>query len=321
MHRVVALALARVVAFDLTIPAQVFGHEDQRGRYTFTVCSPTPGVVPSTTGPAVYVASGLEALAAADTVVVPGFSPLEPPDQPVLEALRAAADRGTRLIAVCTGAFALAAAGLLDGRRATTHWQFARELAQRHPLVDVDPDVLFVDGGAVMTSAGVAAGIDLCLHVVRLDHGADAASRIARRMVVAPHREGGQAQFIQRPVPAPGNGLATTCAWALDRLAEPLTVCALAAHAGYAPRTFARRFVQETGTTPLRWLAAQRLLKARQLLEETDLAVDQIAARCGIGTAANLRLHLARDAGTTPTAYRRTYRGRRSPTSPAELSV
>jgi len=200
---------------------------------------------------------------------------------------------------------------LLDGRRATTHWRDAAQLAARHPDVEVDADVLYVDDGAVATSAGVAAGIDLCLHLVRSDHGEQAAARIARRMVVAPHREGGQAQFLQRPLPGAGDGLAPTCAWALDRLTEPLTVAALARHAGWAPRTFARRFRSETGTTPLRWLTAQRLVEARRLLEATDLPIDEVAARAGLGTAANLRLQLARDTATTPTAYRRTYRGRR----------
>lgn len=310
MHRVVALALPEVVAFDLAIPSQVFGHREEHERYSFAVCAPDPGLVPSTTGFAVHAGAGLEALAGADTVVVPGYAPHDPPAPPVLDALRDAADRGARVVSVCTGAFALAAAGLLDGRRATTHWRDAAELAARHPAVDVDPDVLYLDQGRVMTSAGVAAGIDLCLHLVRLDHGEQAAARIARRMVVAPHREGGQAQYLQRPLPPPGTGLAATCAWALAHLEQPLSVADLAQHAGWAPRTFARRFLAETGTTPLRWLAAQRLLEARRLLEATDLPVDQVAARCGLGTAANLRLHLARDAATTPTAYRRTFRGR-----------
>lgn len=314
VHRVVALALPHVVAFDLAIPAQVFGHGDEIDRYDFSVCSQAPGLVPSTTGFAVHVPFGLDALADANTVIVPGYAPHDEPETPVLEALRAAAARGGRVVSVCTGAFALAAAGLLDGRRATTHWRNAPELAARHPNVDVDPDVLYLDDGAVATSAGVAAGIDLCLHLVRSDHGAQAAARIARRMVVAPHREGGQAQFLQRPVPVTGDGLAATCAWALERLNEPLTVADLARHAGWAPRTFARRFVSETGTTPLRWVTAQRLLEARHLLETTDLSIDQIAARAGLGTAANLRLQLARDIATTPTAYRRTYRGSRRPT-------
>ncbi len=310
MHRVVALALPHVVVFDLAIPAQVFGHRDEADRYAFSVCAEVAGVVPSTTGFAVHAGLGLEALGAADTVIVPGYAPHDEPTPAVLEALRTAAARGARMVSVCTGAFALAAAGLLDGRRATTHWRDAAQLAARHPNVDVNPDVLYLDDGPVATSAGVAAGIDLCLHLVRCDGGAQSAARIARRMVVAPHREGGQAQFLQRPIAvAGGSGLGPTCAWALQRLAKPLSVADLARHAAWAPRTFARRFVAETGTTPLRWLTAQRLLEARRLLEATDLPVDQVAARCGLGSAANLRLHLARDAATTPTAYRRAYRG------------
>ena len=309
MHTVVALALPEVVAFDLAIPAQVFGHRTETERYRFAVCSPVPGPVPSTTGYTVHAEHGLEALETADTVVVPGYSPHADPGEEVSAALRGAAARGGRVVSVCTGAFALAAAGLLDGRRATTHWADAEELAARHPAVRVDPDVLWVDEGQVLTSAGVAAGIDLCLHLVRTDHGSEAAVRIARRMVVAPHRDGGQAQWLQRPVPPVGQGLAATCAWALEHLHARLTVADLARHAGCAPRTLARHFQAETGTAPLRWLTAQRLREARRLLEATDLPVDDVAARCGLGTAANLRLHLARDAGTTPTAYRAAYRG------------
>ncbi len=306
----VVLALPEVVAFDLAIPAQVFGHPDQGEHYSFGVSAAEPGLVPSTTGFGVLAPLGLAALATADTVVVPGYAPHVPPGAAVVDALRAAHARGARVVSVCTGAFALAAAGLLDGRRATTHWHHTAELSRHYPDVQVDPDVLYVDAGSVLTSAGVAAGIDLCLHLVRSDHGAEHAALIARRLVVAPHRDGGQAQFVQRPLPPVGSGLADTCVWAMQRLGDPLTVADLARHAGWAPRTFARRFLAETGTTPLRWLTAQRLLEARRLLETTDLPVDQIAARCGLGTAANLRLHLARDAATTPTAYRRTYRGR-----------
>lgn len=308
-----ALALPEVVAFDLAIPAQMFGHRDEQERYSFTLCAAEPGLVPSTTGYSVQATCGLEALTSADTVVVPGYAPHDPPELPVMEALRAAAERGSRVVSVCTGAFALAAAGLLDGLRATTHWKDAGELAARYSAVDVDPDVLYIDAGQIMTSAGVAAGLDLCLHLVRADYGEQAAARIARRMVVAPHREGGQAQYLQRPVPSAGTGLARTCAWTLQHLPEPLTVTAMARHAGWAPRTFARRFLAETGTTPLRWLTAQRLREARRLLEATDLPVDQVATHCGLGTAANLRLHLARDAATTPTAYRGIYRGRPTP--------
>ena len=313
MHQVVALALPEVVAFDLAIPAQVFGHRDERDNYSFTLCAAEPGLVPSTTGYSLQVTHGLEAVATADTVVVPGYAPTEPPPPGVIEALRAAADRGARVVSVCTGAFALAAAGLLDGLNATTHWKDAGELAARYPAVDVDPDVLYLDTGQIMTSAGVAAGIDLCLHLVRTDHGEHAAARVARRMVVAPHREGGQAQYLQRPVLSRGTSLADTCAWTLQQLAEPVSVTAMARHAGCAPRTFARRFLAETGTTPLHWLTAQRLREARRLLEVTNLPVDQVAAHCGLGTAANLRLYLARDAATTPTAYRRTYQGRPAP--------
>lgn len=309
MHRVLVIALAEVVAFDLAIPAQVFGHRDEHDRYSFGVCAAAPGLVPSTTAFAVHAPLGLKALTAADTIIVPGYAPHDEPAPPVLRALRAASERGARLVSVCTGAFALAAAGLLNGRRATTHWRDAAELAAHYPAVHVDPDVLYVDDGPVMSSAGVAAGIDLCLHLVRSDHGAEAAARIARRMVVAPHRAGGQAQFLQRPVPISGTGLAATCEWALQHVAEPLTVAELARHAGWAPRTFARHFLEETGTTPLRWLTAQRLQEARRLLETTDIPIDQIAEQSGLGTAANLRLHLSRDAATTPTAYRQTYQG------------
>lgn len=310
MHRIVVLALPDVSAFDLAIPGQVFHHDDVREHYTFTLSAAVPGPVSSITGYDVHAGAGLDAVTRADTVVVPGYHPHDRPAVEVLAALRAAADRGARVVSVCTGAFALAAAGLLDGRRATTHWHHCAELAERYPAVEVDPDVLYVDHGSVATSAGVAAGIDLCLHLVRTDLGEQVAARIARRMVVAPHREGGQAQFLQRPVPAAGAGLASTCSWALERLAEPLSVADLARHAGWAPRTFARHFLAQTGTTPLRWLIAQRLLQARSLLEASDLSVDEIATSCGLGTAGNLRLHLARDAAATPTAYRRTHQGR-----------
>ena len=211
---------------------------------------------------------------------------------------------------MCTGAFALAAAGLLDHRRAATHWQYADQLAARYPAVKVDPDVLWVDEGNVLTSAGLAAGIDLCVQLVRADYGSEVAVEVARHMVVAPHRDGGQAQWLQRPVPPPGQSLAGTCEWALEHLDEPLTVAVLARHAGRAPRTFSRRFVAETGIAPLRWLTAARVREARRLLEISDLPVEIVAARTGLGSAANLRLHLARDAGTTPTAYRAAYQGR-----------
>jgi transcriptional regulator GlxA family with amidase domain len=311
-HQVVVLALPAVVAFDLAIPAQVFGQCVEHDRYTFTVCAGHAGAVPSTTGFAIEAGAGLDALETADTVVVPGYAPHDDPPPAVLAALRAAALRGARVASVCTGAFALAAAGLLDGRQATTHWGSAAELAARFPEVTVTPDVLYVDEGRILTSAGVAAGIDLCLHMYRNDHGAAAAAEVARRMVVAPPRAGGQAQVVARPVPATRPGLAATLAWALGQIHQPLTVRDLARHAGLAPRTFARQFVDQTGTTPLRWLTAQRLLEARRLLEVSDLPIDELARRCGLGTATNLRVHLARDAATTPTAYRAAFHGPRS---------
>jgi transcriptional regulator GlxA family with amidase domain len=310
VHAVVALALPAVEAFDLAIPAQIFGDHRLGERYSFTVCAPAPGLVPSTTGYAISVAHGLELLASADTVVVPGYLPLDDPGAEVCAALRRAAASGARVVSVCTGAFALAAAGLLDDRQAATHWQYAAELAARYPAVKVDADRLWVDEGSVLTSAGLAAGIDLCVQLVRADYGSDAAVGVARYMVVAPHRDGGQAQLLQRPVPPTAESLAATCDWALEHLAEPLTVADLARHAGWAPSTFARRFVAETGMAPLRWLTAARLREARRLLEVSDLPVDDVAARSGLGSAANLRLHLARDAGTTPTAYRAAYQGR-----------
>ena len=310
--KIVALVFDGVVAFDLATPAQVFGHPAERRRYAFSVCTPRPGPVATHTGFAIVAEHGLEALAAADTVVVPGHEEVEREwPEPALEALRAAHARGARVASVCTGAFVLAAAGLLDGRRATTHWYDAPRLAALHPRVDVDADVLYVDEGDVLTSAGVAAGIDLCLHMVRADHGAERANRVARRIVVAPHRSGGQAQFVERPLPAaPGDGLERTRAWALERLGEPLTVADMARHAVMSERSFARRFRAETGTTPVRWLIEQRVAHARRLLESTDLPVEAVAAESGFGTAAGLRDHFGRAVRTTPTAYRRAFRGR-----------
>ena len=309
MHHVVALIAGEVVAFDLAIPDQVFGGE--RDRYTWALCAPQAGPVPTENGFDVVAPHGLEALATADTVIVPGIGDRAgPPPVAALDALRAAADRGARVASICTGAFVLAAAGLLDGRRATTHWRYAAALARAYPRVHVDPDVLYVDEGAVLTSAGVAAGIDLCLHLVRRDHGAAVANAVARRMVVAAHREGGQAQFVERPLPAAaGESLAATRAWMEDRLAEPLTVAAMGRHAGYSARSFARRFRAETGTTPLQWLIARRLAEAQRLLERTGLSVEEVAARCGFAGAVGLRQHFARAVGTSPTAYRRTFAG------------
>jgi transcriptional regulator GlxA family with amidase domain len=310
MHRVVALALPHVIAFDLSVPAQVFGRPEE-GLYSFEACGVRPGKVPTTTGFALHVERGLEALAEADTVLVPGFAPVSaPPPAAAVGALRGAHARGARVGSICTGAFALARTGLLDGRRATTHWAYAERLADRHPTILVDASVLYIDEGDVVTSAGVAAGIDLCLHLVRRDHGVEAANAIARRIVVAPHRDGGQAQFVEAPLPPPdARGLAPTREWALGHLHEPLTVAAMARHAGSSERTFARRFRAETGTTPLQWLLRQRVLHARRLLEATDLPVEDVAGRAGFGTATSLRSHFRRATATTPLAYRRSFRG------------
>ena len=305
-HRIAVLALEDVVLFDLATPFQLLGRD-----YDLTLCATEPGEIPTTSGFPLVASHGLDALAEAGTVIVPGFAPQQwPPAPAVLDALRAAHARGARLASICTGAFALGAAGLLDGRRATTHWRYAAQLAELCPQAQIDPDVLYVDDGDLLTSAGVAAGIDLCLHLLRRDHGVGAANKAARQTVVAPHRSGGQAQFIQRAVPPTDDGsLEATRAYALTRLDEPLTVSQLAAHACTSERTFNRRFRQETGTTPLKWLHAQRVDHARRLLEASDLPVEAVAQRCGFGSAAILRQHFRRATSTTPTAYRRTFAG------------
>ena len=307
-HHVVALALADVVAFDLSIPAQVFGHVEEREHYRFTVCTEHPGRVPTTTGFDIHVDAGLDAIAHADTVIVPGFRPLDV-SEPVRNALRAAAARGVRMVSICTGAFALAAAGLLDGRRATTHWTECAELARRFPAVQVDPKVLFVDEGDIMTSAGSAAGIDLCLHIVRQDYGTDLATQLARQLVVPPQRDGGQAQYIDMPMPGPGtDGLfAGTLAWLQEHLAEPVTIGDLAARSAMSPRTFARRFQAALGLPPYQWLVSQRIRLAQRLLETTSLTIDSVAAHSGFSTAANLRKHFSQAVHTSPQAYRRTF--------------
>lgn len=315
-HRVVALCLPDTVAFDLTAAAQAFGSAhaaDGTPLYGFSTCSVDGAAVRTTTGFAIEVEAGLGPLRRADTVVVPGYFAIHaPPPAEATAALRAAARRGARLMSVCTGAFALAAAGVLDGRRATTHWAWAGDLAVGFPAVEVDPEVLFVDEGDVLTSAGLSAGIDLALHVIRRDHGAACADRVARHLVAAPHRDGGQAQFFRAPEADPptsaDGSLEPTRAWARERLAAPLTVEAMARHANVSSRTFARRFREETGTTPLQWLLARRVLEARRLLEESDLPVETVAEAAGFGNAASLRDHFRRSTATTPTAYRRTFR-------------
>ena len=311
MHRVAILGFDGLVAFDVTAPAQAFmlaARSNGKPLYEVAVCSVDGEPIRTTSGFEVDPGAGPAALRRAETLVLPGYANiLAPPPEAVLDAIRAAGRRGARLMSVCTGAFALAHAGVLDGRRAATHWAWAGEMAKRFPAVEVDPDALFVDEGEVLTSAGLSAGIDLSLHVIRRDHGAAVGERVARHMVAAPHRDGGQAQFFRPEPPSRGGSLEPTRHWALERLDEPLDVAAMARHAGVSPRTFARRFREETGTTPLQWLLAQRVLEARRLLEESDLAVEDVAWRCGFGTAASLREHFRRATTTTPTAYRRSF--------------
>ncbi|XRQ15031.1 GlxA family transcriptional regulator [Actinomadura welshii] len=316
-HRVAVLVREGVLPMELGLVHQLFGAARSAGGaplYEVVSCAVRPGPVATGADFAVEVPHGLEALEGAATVIVPASHALDessPGAGPVPAALAAARRRGARIASVCTGAFVLAAAGLLEGRRATTHWLSCDRFAARFPGVRVDAAVLYADEGDVLTSAGEAAGIDLCLHMIRRDHGAAVAGDVARRTVVPPHREGGQAQFIARPVPAPrDSSTAAARAWALERLDRPVTLAQLAARASMSVRTFTRRFRAETGVSPQVWLAGQRVERARRLLEETDLPVDAVAVRAGFGTAASLRSHLQAAVGVPPTAYRATFRGR-----------
>ncbi len=304
-----------VNAFELGVVCEVFGHADlgELGDrwYRLSVCGPGPVTVDG--GFRIQPAHGLEQIGLADTLVVP---PTERPEQvpaEVIEALRQAHARGCRIISLCTGAFVLAEAGLLDGRRATTHWTDCDELARRYPDVSVDPGVLYVDGGDILTSAGSAASIDLCLHVVRQDFGAEIATLLARWLVVPPQRDGGQAQFIDTPLWTfeDSDLFADMFAWAQAHLNEPLTVDDLAARSAMSPRTFARRFLATTGTTPHQWLQRQRVQLAQRLLEVSDLPVETVAERSGFCTAGNLRKHFNRILLTSPQAYRRAFQDRK----------
>jgi AraC family transcriptional regulator, transcriptional activator FtrA len=312
-HRVVALALPGVVLLDLAAPTHLFGHCGSP-HYAFRLAGLVAGNVRSSTGFDVVASAGVEALESADTVVVPGID--DPAADPAAlscaaVAVAAAHRRGVRVMSICTGAFVLAEAGVLDGRRATTHWGSVGELARRYPAVRVEPDVLYVDQGDVLTSAGVAAGLDLCLHVIRSDHGAALAAKLARRTVIAPHRDGGQRQYVP---PAPRQALAGTAGteparrWALEHLGQPISVATLARQACMSPRTFMRRFQAETGVTPGRWLSEQRTRTAQELLETTELPIEHVAVHSGFGSPATLRAHFARALGVTPTSYRRSFR-------------
>ncbi|WP_419996511.1 GlxA family transcriptional regulator [Streptomyces boninensis] len=313
IHRIVALVQPPQATFELALAAEVFGvTRSDRPRYDFRVCAEHPGPVPTLAGYDMHVTHGLDALDDADTVILPGkHRPADPASPTVLAALRAAHRRGARLAAICSGAFLLAEAGLLDGRRAATHWRHAAELARLAPAAEVDIDVLYVDDGSIATSAGSAAGIDLCLSLVRRDHGAAYAAMVARNMVVPPQREGGQLQYADRPPDAGDAGsLGPVLEWAESRLAEPIGVAELAARAGLSQRTLARRFEEELRTSPGRWLLARRVAAARALLEQTDLPVEAVAVRCGLHSAVNLRRRFHQALRTTPGAYRRAFRTR-----------
>ncbi|MFC8362535.1 GlxA family transcriptional regulator [Streptomyces griseorubiginosus] len=308
VERVVVLALDGVYPFELGIPARIFNAAG--GRYEVLTCSVDGRPVRTNADFTIGVEHGPELLASADTVVItPVDSARVTGELP--DAVRAALEfvrPDARIVSICTGAFVLAAAGLLDGRRATTHWSLADQFRRLFPRVDLDPDVLFVEDGRILTSAGAASGVDVCLHIVRADHGGELANWVARCCVVPPFRDGGQAQYIAQPVPEQGAAsTAATRVWALERLDEPLTLAELAAHARMSLRTFARRFHDEVGLSPGRWLIQQRVARARHLLESSDLSVDQIAGRVGFATGASLRQHLHAAIGVSPQAYRRTF--------------
>jgi len=318
VRRVAAVVLDGVSPFELGIVCEVFGTDrraDGFPAYEFTLCSPDGGPIRTSSGFHVTPGADLSALATADLIAVPAH----PMDRPIPEALgaalRAATARGAYVVSLCSGAFVLAEAGLLDGRACTTHWRYADELARRFPLARVQLNSLYVEDGPVLTSAGTAAGIDACLHLVRRMHGSAVATKLARRMVVPPHRSGGQAQYVEHPVPETPEAptLEPLLTWLAANLERPAPVEELAARVHMAPRTFARRFRAETGTTPHEWITGQRVLTARALLEDTDLGVDAIAVRAGFGDAAALRHHFSRRVGATPHAYRSMFRTKESP--------
>lgn len=298
---VAILALPRVIALDFGIPAHILG---TRPGYRVIVCAEPAEANGS--APGITATHPLSAAVDADIVVVPGYDEPEVPlPAAYLDAIRESADRGARLLSICTGTFALAAAGVLDGRDATTHWQYAPSLRELHPLVNLIENTLFVEDGKILTSAGAGAGIDACLHVIRTDHGEAAAYEAGKSVIAAPTRRGDQPQYVDVLTP-PRSDLSATRAWAMDNLGEPLTILQLAVHAGMPRRTFIRHFETETGLPPMQWVSLQRVLSARRLLETSDWSVDRIAAATGFGSSANFRTHFRREVGTTPTAYRRS---------------
>jgi AraC family transcriptional activator FtrA len=313
-HRVAVIVDGGTNPFEVGVATELFGlPRPELGLpgplYEVTLCTPTPEVRMNHGYFTLTGVPGLEAVDDADTLVVPGRPDnVVPRGTAVLDAIRRTHARGARVMSLCTGSFALAEAGLLDGRRATTHWMWADAFRALHPAVRLEPDVLFVDEGDILTAAGSAAALDLCLHVVRRDHGADIANSVSRRLVFAAHRDGGQRQFVERPVPdVPDESLAPLLAWAQERLGEPLTVADLAARAAVSPATLHRRFRAQLGTTPLAWLTGERVTLACRLIERGEARLDVVAARSGLGSAANLREQLRRGTGLSPSAYRRRF--------------
>ncbi|HEX6448766.1 MAG TPA: helix-turn-helix domain-containing protein [Trebonia sp.] len=300
--------------FELAIPCEVFGRVRDGlpdPWYTLRPCAPAGTPIPVSNGFAASGPDGYDALTQAGTVIVTAARDVhQEPAPELVAAIKAAHAAGARIVSLCTGAFVLAAAGLLDGRPATTHWTYAAELARRYPAVKLDPEVLYVDDGDVLTSAGITAGIDLCLHIVRTDHGASVANALARRLVAPAHRDGGQAQYIETPAAPYDPGLAPVLDWMRARLREPLTVTAIARHANLTERTLIRHFRAATGTTPIKWLNAQRIGRARELLEASTLPVEDVGEASGLGAPANFRRHFIQATGVTPSAYRRTFNAR-----------
>ncbi|MGO1073758.1 helix-turn-helix domain-containing protein [Lysobacter sp. CA199] len=314
LARLAVVAFDRISPFHLSVPCLVFENrsESDLPPFELRVCAVEPGSLRTRAGFSIGTRHGLAALSWADTVIVPSWRDAdERPPEPLLKALRRAHERGAQIVGLCLGAYVLAEAGLLDGRRATTHWSWSEHFAARFPRVELQRDVLYVDDGRITTSAGTAAALDCCLHLLRRRHGAEIANRVARRLVVAPHRQGGQAQYIEQPLPASAQDdrLAAVLAWALAHLDQAHSLDALAERALMSRRTFTRRFRDSTGTTVGHWLAGQRLARAQRLLETSDHGLDAIATQTGFGSAASLRQHFAAQLGTSPSAYRRGFRG------------
>lgn len=324
LHRVAAAVGNDVAVFELGVVSEVFGLDrtaDGLPAFDFALCAIEPPPLRTSAGFLIDTTYGMDRLEIADLIAIPAWNPVDKPVPELLcEALRRAVARGARVMSVCSGAFALAAAGLLDGRRATTHWRHTRRLASSYPAVQVDANVLYVDDDPVLTSAGTAAGIDLCLHLIRKEFGVDIANALARRMVVPPHRDGGQAQYVERPVSDGEDGLAPILDWARQHLHEELTVERLARKANMSPRSFARHFHAMVGTTPYRWLLDQRITAAQDLLERSRLPIEEVAAQCGFTTAAAFRLQFARRMGTSPHRYREQF-GHGSTRSPRPLDT